>query len=550
MPSWAGQQLGNYRLIRRIGRGGSGQVYLGEHIYLKTYAAIKLLLENDGEERQVESFKTAFLHEARKIASLKHPHILRVLEFGIEMSTPYLVMEYAAHGTLLDRHPRGTRVVLKQVVTYTKQIAQALHYAHQVRLIHRDVKPANVLLDEYDTLLLSDFGIATIAHRTSSMRTSPYAGTAAYMAPEQLRGKPVPASDQYALAIMIYEWLCGQLPYQGDLIMMGMQHLTAPIPSLRIHNKTLSPSIEAVVHQAMAKDPRQRFSSILEFALALEETSRAPQQSINDTILFQSVLSQPPSPPPSTKIAPPISQKQPVLSAKNSTSGSKFSRRAAIAGLVTVGLGAGITWEALKYFAVSPPDCGTAFSDDFQGNIHPGWTWVDPTNRSIYRITAPGTLSITAPTNADLNAQTNFQAPRLLQPIRGNFTLETLVEVAASPPLSFWEVGLVIWQDQDNFLRVGLNTRTFDFEQVANGVFRHNAPDALAGATIRTSQAELKILRSNDTFSAYYRLPEKTWQLINTTNIHLQNLQVGPLLVNIAESPFTAYYHYVRVTCN
>src|SRR5262249_36553547 len=153
---------------------------------------------------------------------------------GMEKSVPYLVMEYAAHGTLLERHPRGTKVPVDQVVSYTKQIAQALYYAHETRLIHRDVKPANVLLDERDTILLSDFGIATITHHTSSMSTSSNAGTAAYMAPEQLQGKPVPASDQYALVIMVYEWLCGQLPYQGDPIAIGMQHLTPPIPSLCI----------------------------------------------------------------------------------------------------------------------------------------------------------------------------------------------------------------------------------------------------------------------------------------------------------------------------
>ena len=126
-----------------------------------------------------------------------------------------------------------------------------------------------------DTVLLSDFGIATIAHYTSSMRTSNYAGTAAYTAPEQLMGKPVPASDQYALAIMVYEWLCGALPYQGAPHEVGMQHLMAPIPSLLELNNTLPPQIEAVVHQAMAKDPKLRFATIVDFADALEQAHRS-----------------------------------------------------------------------------------------------------------------------------------------------------------------------------------------------------------------------------------------------------------------------------------
>jgi serine/threonine protein kinase len=270
------QQFGNYRLLRRLGQGGFGQVYLGEHVYLKTHAAIKFLL-GDVDNAQEEIFYAKFLQEARNIAGLKHPHILRVLEFGVEMSTPYLVMEYAAHGSLLGRHPHGTKVPLDQVVGYTKQIAQALQYAHGVGLIHRDVKPANVLLDERDTVLLGDFGIATIANRTSSMGTSTYAGTASYMAPEQLQGKPVRASDQYALAIMVYEWLCGQLPYQGDPVAVGMQHLMAPIPSLCIHNDALSPGIEAAVHRAMVKNPKERYATVLAFAIALEKAIQSEQ---------------------------------------------------------------------------------------------------------------------------------------------------------------------------------------------------------------------------------------------------------------------------------
>ncbi|GCE15267.1 WD40 repeat domain-containing serine/threonine protein kinase [Tengunoibacter tsumagoiensis] len=283
-----GQELGNYRLLKRIGKGGFGQVYVAEHLYLQTPAAVKLLLD-DIEDAQLESFRAAFLQEGRRIAALKHPHILRVIDFNIEKSTPYLVMEYAAHGTLLDRHPGGERVATDLILNYVRQIAEALAYAHQTRLIHRDVKPANVLLDEQDTLLLSDFGIATVAHHTSSRRTGTYAGTAAYTAPEQLQGKPVPASDQYALAIMVYEWICGERPYLGSSVEVIGQHLSAPIPSLRQHDAEISPALEAVVQQALAKDPTQRFATVLDFADALgsalhpSEARRSfPQTQVSD----------------------------------------------------------------------------------------------------------------------------------------------------------------------------------------------------------------------------------------------------------------------------
>src|SRR5438445_1652174 len=140
MADRVGQQLGNYQLLRLLGEGGFAEVYLGEHIHLGTQAAIKVLhtqLASDDMER--------FRAEARTIAHLIHPHIVRVLEFGIEGKTPFLVMDYAPHGTLRQRHPKGTRLPLETVVNYTKQVAEALQYAHEKKLIHRDIKPENLL---------------------------------------------------------------------------------------------------------------------------------------------------------------------------------------------------------------------------------------------------------------------------------------------------------------------------------------------------------------------------------------------------------------------
>ena len=311
MSERLGKQLGNYQLIRQLGKGGFGKVYLGEHIYLKTPAAIKVLLD-DPDSMSGDSFRSSFLQEAQRIAKLKHPHILRIMDFGVdEAAVPFLVLEYAPNGTLLQRHARGVQVGIDTIITYVKQMAQALQYAHTARLIHRDVKPANVLLNEHEMLLLSDFGIATIAHHTSTMKTQGYVGTPAYMAPEQLRGKPVTASDQYALAVMVYEWLCGQLPYIGDPISVGMQHLTAPVPSLRTLNASISPQIEIVVQTALAKDPRQRFASILDFSDALEHAKQAkqtffstlPMATINEN---DGQISLPGSPTSSTAFADPI----------------------------------------------------------------------------------------------------------------------------------------------------------------------------------------------------------------------------------------------------
>src|ERR1700719_4695675 len=133
MDNRIGQQLGNYRFIRLLGQGGFADVYLAEHIHLETQAAVKVLSTRLTSEH-VEKFRT----EARTIARLVHPHIVRVLDFGVEQDTPYLVMDYAPHGSLHRHHPRGKSLPLSTVVEYVKQIAGALQYAHEKRVIHRD----------------------------------------------------------------------------------------------------------------------------------------------------------------------------------------------------------------------------------------------------------------------------------------------------------------------------------------------------------------------------------------------------------------------------
>ncbi len=163
MPDYIGQQFGNYRLTRLLGEGGFAQVYLGEHIYLETAAAIKILLRNFSEKSLQD-----FLTEARTIARLRHPQMVRVLEFGIEHNVPFLVMTYAPYGTLRQRHPKGSIVELAKVVSYVQQVASALQYVHDNRLIHCDVKPGNMLLGRNDEVLLSDFGVAVTAHSSIS----------------------------------------------------------------------------------------------------------------------------------------------------------------------------------------------------------------------------------------------------------------------------------------------------------------------------------------------------------------------------------------------
>lgn len=387
MSDRIGQQLGNYRLTQLLGQGGFAEVYLGEHVYLKTQAAIKVLHAQITDE---SGSRESFLNEARTIAGLVHPHIVRVLDFGIEQTIPFLVMDYAPYGTLRRRHPPGNPLPLSTIVPYVKQLASALQYAHNLKLIHRDIKPENMLLGRSGEVLLSDFGIATIARTSQATKPENIAGTVFYMSPEQIQGNPRPASDQYSLGIVVYEWLTGHCPFHGSFIEVATQHLFATPPPLREKVPTLSQDVEQVVLKALHKDPHQRFVNMQAFAEALEQTAhgskiadqydntfispsneahtllatpfRTPLDTPDQPVIPVPIISdmtQPanaaslpegrniaPTPPVNTPVGIPISPPT-----RTSITGTpSISRRVVIGGLIgLIAAGSGITWFALTH---------------------------------------------------------------------------------------------------------------------------------------------------------------------------------------------------------
>ncbi|EFH79868.1 serine/threonine-protein kinase [Ktedonobacter racemifer] len=270
-----GQRLGNYRLERLLGRGGFAEVYLGRHIHLQRPAAIKIL-QAHLSEREIDGFR----QEAQIIAMLEHPHIVRIHDFDVQDGVPFLVMEYLPNGTMRQRHAKGERVPLPSVVSYVRQVADALQFAHDQRLIHRDVKPENMLLGRRDEVVLSDFGIASIAHSTSSMTVQSAVGTIPYMAPEQIQAYSRAASDQYSLGIVTYEWLCGERPFSGSSTEILAKHMMAPPPQLRPKVPSLPVDVEQIILIALAKDPGQRFSSIQAFATALQVAADGTAQTV------------------------------------------------------------------------------------------------------------------------------------------------------------------------------------------------------------------------------------------------------------------------------
>jgi serine/threonine protein kinase len=271
MFDWLGQQFGSYLLTDLLGQGGFANVYLGVHVRHGTQVAIKM--PRSRSQDKVERF----VKEIRILAGLNHPHIVRVLEYGVEGDLPFLAMNYACKGSLQQIYHEGMLFSLDAIVSYVKQIADGLQYIHDRRLVHRDVKLGNILLGPHKTVWLSDFGTAVNIPRFPFLGESQGgAGTVDYIAPEQLQGKPCPASDQYGLGVVAYKLLTGDTPFHGNNREIAEQHLYATPPRLRSRFLEITPAVERIVKRALAKDPRLRFGSMREFAVALEQASKVP----------------------------------------------------------------------------------------------------------------------------------------------------------------------------------------------------------------------------------------------------------------------------------
>jgi len=268
-----GQHLGNYLLSGLIGHGILADVYLGMHMYLNTWAAIKVPRDH-ADQQTLDSFLTG----ARHLSHLVHPHIIRLLEFGVEDRLPYLVMDYSPGGNLRQLHPSGIVVPLQTVVPYVTAIASALQYAHDQHVLHRNLKPDNLLLGTKQEVLLSDFGLALFTP-SSDVLQERFDTLAYYMAPEQISGQPGPASDQYALAVMVYDWLSGSSPFAGTRAERSGQHLFAAPGSLHERHPEVPLAVEQAIFKALSEDPALRYVDVLNFASALEEASHTASPS-------------------------------------------------------------------------------------------------------------------------------------------------------------------------------------------------------------------------------------------------------------------------------
>ncbi len=269
MEDLSGRQLRPYHIVALLGEGGMAAVYKAYHPTMDRFVALKILAKHAAGDPQ---FAARFQQEARVLAHLQHPHILPVYDFGEADGYAYLAMPFIESGTLVSLM-KSRPLPLSQVRRIVTQIGDALDYAHSHGLIHRDVKPSNVLLDARGNCLLTDFGIAKIMQ--SSLRLTPtdgLIGTPAYMSPEQGLGDVLDLrSDVYSLGIILYELTTGRPPYEAETPMaVVIKHIHDPLPAPGALNPELPPSLEQVILKALAKKREDRFASAGEFVQALK----------------------------------------------------------------------------------------------------------------------------------------------------------------------------------------------------------------------------------------------------------------------------------------
>src|SRR5216683_56944 len=263
-----GTRLGQYEVQELIGQGAMGVVYRAYHVPLARTGAVKVMHGIAPDPDSIARFR----HEAQAIAQMRHPNILNVFDFGEYQGTPYMIVEYVPGGSLANRL-NGPQLDQATALKYLRGIASGLDHAHGLGIVHRDVKPANVLLEKDDTPVIADFGLAKLLQGSSlKSMTGVTTGTPAYMAPEQVTGSHAgPPADRYSLATIAYEMLTGVIPFDGEGLMevlYAQVHRDPLPPSAR--NSALNPQVDAVIMRGLAKDPAARWETATAFVDALE----------------------------------------------------------------------------------------------------------------------------------------------------------------------------------------------------------------------------------------------------------------------------------------
>jgi serine/threonine protein kinase len=345
VPIEPGTKLGQYEVQEVIGQGAMGTVYRAYHAQLARTGAVKVMQAISPDKNSIARFR----HEAQAIARMRHPNILNVFDFGEFEGIPYMIVEYVPGGNLAGRMSQGP-LDRDTALRFLRGVAAGLDYAHSQGIVHRDVKPANVLLEGDETPVLADFGLAKMLQGSSvQSMTGVTTGTPAYMAPEQVTGQEVgPAADRYSLATIAYEMLTGSIPFEGQGVLELLYahvHLDPALPSSL--KPELSQSVDAVIMRGLAKEPRSRWSSCEAFVTALAAAlgAKAPPSLVERTIVMAPPVDRIDSTRPFA--SPPATVPSPVWPPAAEVAAKRKSRKrryviAAIAVLILLALIAGV----------------------------------------------------------------------------------------------------------------------------------------------------------------------------------------------------------------
>jgi eukaryotic-like serine/threonine-protein kinase len=326
-----------YELEELVGSGGMSSVFRARDLQLERQVAIKILLDRYvGDPEYLERFR----REARAVAKLSHPNIVTVIDRGDDDGRQYIVFEHVDGENLKELVVRSGPLPVRRALELALGVADGLSFAHEHGLVHRDVKPQNVLLNSEGEVKVTDFGIARSLHVDHGVtQTGTVLGTGEYLAPEQASGKPVaPATDVYSLGVVLWELLTGEVPFTGEnFVAVALKHVNEPPPSLRAARPDVSPRLAAAVERALAKDPAQRFPTMAAFARELrgclaELDEAAPALAEDDAAL--TLVTRPPAAP----AAPPP---------RASAGGRRRSRRKPLLYALLLLLVAGVAFAAV-----------------------------------------------------------------------------------------------------------------------------------------------------------------------------------------------------------
>lgn len=372
-----------YRLERLLGTGGMAEVWLAEDRRLSRWVALKILRNEDPE------LASGLAREARLVARLQHPNIVAVHDAGEHDGRPYLVMEYVHGHSLRGLLEARGRLSEAEAIRYGLQAAVALEYAHAAGIIHCDIKPENLMVDEQGAAKLTDFGVSLTVNRTMTPdQARDILGTLAYLAPEVIQGAPPdPRSDVYSLALTLYELVAGRVPFEGATpAAIAGQRLARPAPPLRTLAPEASPALESALARALSPNPDGRWPTVADFAAAL----RGSNQRSAPVAAIPPVGRAAPRPQPSRHSTARVQRQAASLPSPANTGGSGAITAAIFAGVILLAAGAGI---AAALFL--------SRGDDADGG--------SPSPTPLPSLTAPAATPTTTPTRAP--AATNTPAP-------------------------------------------------------------------------------------------------------------------------------------------